>query len=194
MHADVSIHAPRVGRDAVRVSRCGRTTSFNPRAPCGARHVRRCAVPRPVIVSIHAPRVGRDKARMEVNTQILCFNPRAPCGARRSSRVRACKRGVSIHAPRVGRDTEHSRSRSSARCFNPRAPCGARQNMAPVMRCFPEFQSTRPVWGATTGRPRRGNGKSFQSTRPVWGATLTIAIGRSRLDVSIHAPRVGRDD
>ncbi|EHG23341.1 hypothetical protein HMPREF9432_01921 [Selenomonas noxia F0398] len=59
---------------------------------------------------------------------------------------------VSIHAPRVGRD--------------------ARILIAEVRRFL--FQSTRPVWGATTPLfkfPQTDT--EFQSTRPVWGATGT---------------------
>ena len=33
----------------------------------------------------------------------------------------------------------------------------------------------------------------FQSTRPVWGATVTFCLEVVPDDVSIHAPRVGRD-
>ena len=33
----------------------------------------------------------------------------------------------------------------------------------------------------------------FQSTRPVWGATLMPVTCCRRLSISIHAPRVGRD-
>ena len=36
---------------------------------------------------------------------------------------------------------------------------------------------------------------TFQSTRPVWGATLTAQSAmRPPSTISIHAPRVGRDD
>ena len=35
--------------------------------------------------------------------------------------------------------------------------------------------------------------KSFQSTRPVWGATLVRDSVVILVNVSIHAPRVGRD-
>ena len=78
------------------------------------------------------------------------------------------------------------------------------------------FQSTRPVWGATSPCPPCGAGSTFQSTRPVWGATLlqllnsdvnvnfnprapygarlTRRIGTRRAAaISIHAPRMGRD-
>ena len=80
-----------------------------------------------------------------------------------------------------------------------------------------EFQSTRPVWGATSrtdciapcsstisihaprvGRDLPGNalkelGWEFQSTRPVWGATSRLARDIVIGAISIHAPRVGRD-
>ena len=80
-----------------------------------------------------------------------------------------------------------------------------------------EFQSTRPVWGATA-ITLCGSGYYlvFQSTRPVWGATQPEKLAylpflnfnprapcgarQSALQnlavalvISIHAPRVGRD-
>ena len=58
---EVSIHAPRAGRDRTSTSRSATRTSFNPRAPCGARRRRGTA-------TLRCPR----------------FNPRAPCGARRT--------------------------------------------------------------------------------------------------------------
>ena len=79
---------------------------------------------------------------------------------------------VSIHAPRVGRDTGHAPEKRKLRCFNPRAPCGARRES-----------------GA-----KEGKGKRFQSTRPVWGATLHWISKPHGDGVSIHAPRVGRDE
>ena len=35
--------------------------------------------------------------------------------------------------------------------------------------------------------------KIFQSTRPVWGATIVLVMSGGDVDISIHAPRVGRD-
>ena len=78
------------------------------------------------------------------------------------------------------------------------------------------FQSTLPVWGATTGRrrkvtykwisihaPRVGSDplilrqqpvvKIFQSTLPVWGATMAKLPKVKNKQISIHAPRVGSD-
>ncbi len=57
------------------------------------------------------------------------------------------------------------------------------------------FQSTRPVWGATLFRvPPHARMDQFQSTRPVWGATGVQRRPCGSWSVSIHAPRVGRDD
>ncbi len=95
---------------------------------------------------------------------------------------------VSIHAPRAPRPWLGSS------CFNPRAPCGARQGACSRHAEQREFQSTRPVRGATPARfacqpvrpcfnPRAPCGARpgrllspfttalFQSTRPVRGAT-----------------------
>ena len=65
----VSIHAPRAGRDLVRLFLWHIVRSFNPRAPCGARHLFETegAVR---VVSIHAPRAGRD----------ISLRQRARCG------------------------------------------------------------------------------------------------------------------
>ena len=105
-----------------------------------------------------------------------------------------------------------------SRCpdFNPRTPCGGRLPRVPFCDNSAEFQSTRPVWGATAGpwtcpprsrisihAPRAGRDlclwtryaglTSFQSTRPVWGATEQEHELREKAEISIHAPRVGRD-
>ena len=78
------------------------------------------------------------------------------------------------------------------------------------------FQSTHPVWGATSSamsratclryfNPRTPCGvrldklvrekriSIFQSTHPVWGATLTYDDDHLPESISIHAPRVGCD-
>ena len=58
---------------------------------------------------------------------------------------------ISIHAPRVGCDNFCIISTAFPDNFNPRTPCGVRH---PDIICdftnLPLFQSTHPVWGATT--------------------------------------------
>ena len=101
---------------------------------------------------------------------------------------------VSIHAPRVGSDPNLRFDKSRH-----------------VL-----FQSTLPVWGATSSfavmpklpgsfNPRSPCGERqhvlgpmsiplmFQSTLPVWGATTVLALSSGTGGVSIHAPRVGSD-
>ena len=101
------------------------------------------------------------------------FNPRAPCGARpRWGRQRSASCGISIHAPRAGRDAHLSGRRSFWPNFNPRAPCGARLDAHRHLILHIE---------------------QFQSTRPVRGATGAPQLKVSRIRISIHAPRAGRD-
>ena len=100
------------------------------------------------------------------------FNPRAPCGARPVS-LPARRRHANFNprAPCGARQCRHP-LRSGHRYFNPRAPCGARLDVLDLSDLTPEFQSTRPLRGAT----------------------CCCGFNR-RLDaiISIHAPLAGRD-
>ena len=80
------------------------------------------------IISIHAPRMGRD------------FE---------NGKRRVIKYDISIHAPRMGRDISIFMYLVKPSNFNPRAPYGARHIYFYVPYKTVEFQSTRPVWGAT---------------------------------------------
>ena len=56
-----------------------------------------------------------------------------------------------------------------------------------------KFQSTRPAWGATRDIMDVLLWHEFQSTRPAWGAT-GYELDMANVDrISIHTPRVGRD-
>ena len=124
-------------------------------------------------ISIHAPRMGRDYRTQWRKPWPRHFNPRAPYGARRDlMRTALSIIFISIHAPRMGRD-----------------------NTAAILAAQrAQFQSTRPVWGATiTGLAAQVQATKFQSTRPVWGATGRVNIRAAAQAISIHAPRMGRD-
>ena len=166
---------------------------FNPRAPRGARRYRtgkhcfqfafQSARPAwgatlaffdfyPVAsVSIRAPRVGRDSMR----------------------RISIEDASVSIRAPRVGRDQLLAEADGCTGSFNPRAPRGARPDFSALDTLINEFQSARPAWGATAGVPSFRLTDLFQSARPAWGATSRAPNVMSNQEVSIRAPRVGRD-
>ena len=169
----VSIHAPRVGRDTRHHALTRTATCFNPRAPRGARRVEISLMLWIVLFQSTRPAWGATTSILILSTSLRCFNPRAPRGARP---VRAACRWASQR-------------------FNPRAPRGARQGNWPVPCMLGAFQSTRPAWGATSrGLGRLPEDSQFQSTRPAWGATKAAREAQQVICVSIHAPRVGRDD
>ena len=145
-------------------------------------------------VSIHAPRGGRDCSRTSAATAPECFNPRAPRGARQLS-VGAYLSDKTFQSTRPAGGATHCQLREWRKpsCFNPRAPRGARlhiRNTIVLANCF----NPRAPRGA---RPsvlfRRLGSELFQSTRPAGGATWGAEPALSFDDVSIHAPRGGRD-
>ena len=112
-----------------------------------------------------------DDARLIVHHRD--FNPRAPRGARLwSSASSGLAYNISIHAPREGRDFDVPERNLVDTNFNPRAPRGARPGDAVE----------------TLSRD-----KTFQSTRPARGATTIDGYIYSTRQISIHAPREGRD-
>ena len=173
---------------------------FNPRAPRGARRFVFRPLTAEQMFQSTRPARGATKPRGNVYVRVQRFNPRAPRGARRAADVAAA---VAIAG------------------FNPRAPRGARPvDHAASARCRAHdvgtFQSTRPARGATRGpaeppafsesfNPRAPRGArrrcgcaisaraQFQSTRPARGATEEAFPVRLHIEVSIHAPRAGRD-
>ena len=150
-----------------------RRGNFNPRAPCGARHVDGNSHRFTLWISIHAPRVGRDVQAKRGRCRCSIFQSTRPVwGATTVRSDIVPSTWISIHAPRVGRDGRYGQDRPSRCNFNPRAPCGAR----------------RYTGGATE------SSLLFQSTRPVWGATFNgLLCFQYNAGISIHAPRVGRD-
>ena len=215
----ISIHAPRAGRDPqlrpVEPNNinfnprapCGarpfiyvynyvaRPNHFNPRAPCGARPITTFGIALLTNISIHAPRAGRDdedgvhiqdcnaisihapRAGRDGNPDKKSSSPegfqstRPVRGATSSPSLNQVDHGISIHAPRAGRDHPWPGYTWTIHNFNPRAPCGAR----------------RPVFANI------GEQAVFQSTRPVRGATLSCHLSNTVFNISIHAPRAGRD-
>ena len=104
-----------------------------------------------VYVSIHAPRVGSDGWLFINPVFYYCFNPRPPCGERQKAVIITTRIiHVSIHAPRVGSDPSKNTMEARYDSFNPRPPCGERLWSFPVPGSNILFQSTPPVWGATT--------------------------------------------
>ena len=168
----ISIHAPRVGSDPTFDINRTVFPAFQSTLPVwGATFV-----PNRLVwqhwISIHAPRVGSDRRFMKSWKSRLRFQSTLPvwgatpiCGFDVEVLV------ISIHAPRVGSDARTDFYLVHNQHFNPRSPCGER-------RC---------------PRPAQPAGQEFQSTLPVWGATTPLAVMVTATNISIHAPRVGSD-
>ena len=191
---DISIHAPREGRDEERLAVVA-LLGISIHAPREGRDKELLLHPRQRPISIHAPREGRDGADWVDKDDSLLFQSTRPA---RGATGRRCRR------------------LPSGRYFNPRAPRGARPRSASAFTTIFPFQSTRPARGATQAlhhhplrqldfNPRAPRGARlseslppvrlsiFQSTRPARGATAAGVCVRRAVQISIHAPREGRD-
>ena len=169
---------------------------FNPRAPCGARPTKAFALLVTFAISIHAPRVGRDSVPVRSAPAVQYFNPRAPCGARLAADTNAnFLFRISIHAPRVGRDLT-AIVRNACGCISIHAPrVGRDNNLLWQTWKWTSFQSTRPVWGATGSLLKHTvNLKNFNPRAPCGARLRCPAQCFPHKEISIHAPRVGRDD
>ncbi len=165
------------------------SSSFNPRAPCGARPVLDPVLHVSVVVSIHAPRAGRDTLRRYARNAAHAFQSTRPVRGATSLQARTgCTPIVSIHAPRAGRDNTWARAWAGVTCFNPRAPCGARRSR--LSSCPPNSRVS--IHAPRAGRDRKlamrpGSCEMFQSTRPVRGATKSA--NRSKVPIIRFNPR-----
>ena len=169
----ISIHAPRVGSDYDNASTPYCFLNFNPRSPCGERL---CSALELLLLSYFNPRSPCGERRFNSTGKFTTktdFNPRSPCGERHKVLCQKCKDlPISIHAPRVGSDYYEALARGGSRYISIHAPRVGSDQAIDTYRC----QSAQ-----------------FQSTLPVWGATTLPETGGEAVPISIHAPRVGSD-
>ena len=132
-------------------------------------------------ISIHAPHTGRDQRHRAADTAFTDFNPRAPYGARRARCLPASstldfnprapygarrrppywqlpRPGISIHAPHTGRD----------------------EISTAVSEAITEFQSTRPIRGATTPQQRHLSCWGYFNPRAPYGARRRDTVNFKR--------------
>ena len=145
-------------------------------------------------ISIHAPRVGSDTAAGYLVCPICQLQPTRPVWGATALGARDLRiPHISIHAPRVGSDTALGGNASALHDFNPRSPCGERQLRLKTGECTPLFQSTLPVWGATSN-PRHSHPHfSISIHAPRVGSDRLQIFHAGSGIISIHAPRVGSD-
>ena len=151
----ISIHAPRVGSDRREPHERNKPVYFNPRSPCGERRTTNGWWTWLPPISIHAPRVGSDLSAVERQKALAEFQSTLPVwGATADNANKMGTSMISIHAPRVGSDERDIADKQSGENFNPRSPCGERRKRKIQNIQNRAFQSTLPVWGATTFRLR----------------------------------------
>ena len=148
----ISIHPPRVGRDAPGYRCFFCLYNFNPPAPGGAGLRMMTACIRKAAFQSTRPGWG---------------------GTIHISHFRGA-RWISIHPPRVGRDPSGARGPLEINYFNPPAPGGAGPDDAVTKAYVDRFQSTRPGWGGTVGLQRQ-DGHTGISIHPP-------RVGRDRLE------------
>jgi len=78
----VSIHVPLAEHDNAKAAACTRRSSFNSRAPRGARRVVEGEIDAATLVSIHVPLAEHDGTTADHLDHAPRFNSRAPRGAR----------------------------------------------------------------------------------------------------------------
>ena len=223
VHADhlaapISIHAPRMGRDAYIVHADHLAAPISIHAPRMGRDWRAGRLCKTGRISIHAPRMGRDYCPRRLRNDLCHFNPRAPYGARLIDYLyRVCLTLFQSTRPVWGATRYILCTAWMKSYFNPRAPYGARQAHRYVDARLFCISIHAPRMGRDASRISTQAGmRSFQSTRPVWGATAAISVAMRQLfnfnprapygarrpedrracqlhGISIHAPRMGRD-
>ena len=154
--------------------------------------------PRPPIdhgISIHAPHAGRDQLFFPTLLLLSLFQSTRPMrGATAKRPIGSRIARISIHAPHAGRDCQAAHREPYCTNFNPRAPCGARLDVLflhALTRC--DFNPRTPCGARRFRYVTVAFVWSFQSTRPVRGATKAFNQANAEANISIHAPRAGRD-
>ena len=191
---DISIHAPRMGSDLPDLRR---NPSFG-------------------FISIHAPRMGSDECDEGGRRCRIYFNPRSPDGERRADKlqsIRPCAfqstlpgwgATVSGRIDHVAVDYFNPRSPDGERRtgqqdrhrqtdFNPRSPDGERHGAAGLAHPRTDFNPRSPDGERPVTVPPWPIVPIFQSTLPGWGATVARDAQHARIQISIHAPRMGSD-
>ena len=174
LETDISIHAPREGRDFYCLYTVGLMYYFNPRAPRGARPVFSFSVyPRR---GFQSTRPARGATGYPTTTWLLYYrlfqSTRPARGATKPVFSLFEMRTISIHAPREGRDLHEAAEHVVPHVFQSTRPARGATPCTTGATSAAGFQSTRPARGAThSSRLGCACSSSFQSTRPARGAT-----------------------
>ena len=169
----ISIHAPRVGSDAMSASTCATSASFQSTPPGWG---------------------ATEPVAFYAMFKTFQSTPPAWGATPEHKRISSCHTSFQSTPPRVGSDTETSSGRRGTMYFNPRPPRGERQISIIQAHTVYEFQSTPPAWGATESTCQCFRDFGNFNPRPPRGERRRVDVHiDDRRVISIHAPRVGSD-
>ena len=190
--AEISIHAPREGSDAIKKRAQLAAMKFQSTLP--ARGATRTACIRGVRRQFQStlPARGATPVLYKADYQPRNFNPRSPRGERHLAALhRNADVMISIHAPREGSDKTAKPAKPD---FNPRSPRGERHGSSGSRKRSSLFQSTLPARGATVFFIACSPVNAISIHAPRVGSDHKIPRSLCRFAViSIHAPREGSD-
>ena len=148
-----------------------------------------------VEISIHVPRVEDDFVKCGARANYVDFNPRPPCGGRRRQAVpRNSRRVISIHVPRVEDDWANGHKPRQPKAFQSTSPVWrTTTRTGKTKQCTLNFNPRPPCGGRRLSSPTRTETESFQSTSPVWRTPYAGIEDFTKVEISIHVPRVEDD-
>ena len=181
----ISIHAPLAGRDDPSNAILALHLHFNPRAPRGARRQLANQSAKRSIISIHAPHAGRDGAGVRVYRNYPGISIHAPHAGRDDRGVMQWHKSTLFQSTRpmrgataaryldLGADRHGRRGRRKLGLISIHAPHAGRDDKLKKKRAdLDEFQSTRPMRGATSSRRSTAWRISYFNPRAPCGARL----------------------
>ena len=168
----ISIHAPRAGRDSPRSAWPWSCRNFNPRAPCGARPGVAPPPGPPWYFNPRAPCGARPAGSFLIPSRSRFQSTRPVRGATTASISSAVIHRISIHAPRAGRDLRDL-CLAGAIMISIHAPRAGRDVEVAFVMLLLLISIHAPRAGRdVTATYSNGAKLEFQSTRPVRGATF----------------------
>ena len=190
---EISIHSPRMGRDAPSKSPVNAANEFQSTLPAWGETLSDSRFPCFPSISIHSPRMGRDGPDRGLYGPILHFNPLSPHGERQGLPSARMVLRISIHSPRMGRDLVYCKYTASMANFNPLSPHGERLLNAVHQLSLSVISIHSPRMGRDAPPPPSRSSATISIHSPRMGRDQSCRQSGYAEAISIHSPRMGRD-